>query len=419
MPQISISDASATEGATAIRFFDEFVPRNSGGLTDPREVVLGPDGYLYVANGLPNPSPGDPSSFVARYDAQTGEFVDVAFKSGDAGVNCDLPWAMTFGPDDKLYVTGGLSHNVVRYDPATNTLEEFIGPSDGVYGPHGIAFGPDQALYVSNGQLTDVQTSPLENQVLRFQVPADGSPGNFIDVFVPPGNGLVKANALAFHGDSLFISSALSQSILRYDASSGAFQGAFVQPGNGLDRPSFLKFHTDGYLYVSNHRGDQLLRYNGTTGAFVDAIVPTGSGGLDEPAGFVFDSDGNIYLGSRLTGEVLRYGPTSQADFTVSLSAASNNYVSVDYATADLTASSAVGSADYVPTTGTITFAPGQTSRTILISTNDDVDLEGDETFYVNLSNAVGGVIVDAQAVGTIVDNELPPHSRQSGRQRE
>ena len=58
---------------------------------------------------------------------------------------------------------------------------------------------------------------------------------------------------------------------------------------------------------------------------------------------------------------------------------------------------------------GTITFAPGQTSRTILISTNDDLDLEGDETFVINLSNAVGGVIADPQAVGTIVDNEVPP----------
>jgi hypothetical protein len=87
----------------------------------------------------------------------------------------------------------------------------------------------------------------------------------------------------------------------------------------------------------------------------------------------------------------------------VSLSEASPTPVSVAYATADGTAKAG---ADYTAQTGTITFAPGQTSRTILITTLDDNVSEPTETFFVNLSNPVGATIDRGQAVCTIIDNE-------------
>ena len=96
VPQISISDASAIEGDLQFRFIDSFVSANSGGLTNPRDVVLGPDGLMYVSNGLAGQSTGDSSNFIARFDPDSGAFVDVAFSSSDSGVFFDLPWAMEF-----------------------------------------------------------------------------------------------------------------------------------------------------------------------------------------------------------------------------------------------------------------------------------------------------------------------------------
>lgn len=89
--------------------------------------------------------------------------------------------------------------------------------------------------------------------------------------------------------------------------------------------------------------------------------------------------------------------------FTVHLSRHSSSPVSVNYATADGTATAAEN--DYVPTSGTLTFAPGQTTKTITVLVNGDPVGEPDETFFVNLSGAHNAVIAHVQGVGTIEDN--------------
>jgi hypothetical protein len=64
--------------------------------------------------------------------------------------------------------------------------------------------------------------------------------------------------------------------------------------------------------------------------------------------------------------------------------------------------------ADYQATTGTVTFAPGDVSETVTVPVAGDTIDEPNETFFVNLSAAAGGTILDAQGVGTILDDEGP-----------
>jgi hypothetical protein len=94
---------------------------------------------------------------------------------------------------------------------------------------------------------------------------------------------------------------------------------------------------------------------------------------------------------------------TSTATFTVSLSAPSTQTVTVDYATADGTA---VAPGDYtaIPTTQ-LSFMPGQVTKTINVTVNGDGLTEGNENFFVNLSNPSGNAtITDPQGQGTITD---------------
>ncbi|MDH4067278.1 MAG: beta-propeller fold lactonase family protein, partial [Acidobacteriota bacterium] len=96
---------------------------------------------------------------------------------------------------------------------------------------------------------------------------------------------------------------------------------------------------------------------------------------------------------------------TVDAIFTVSLSAASGQTVTVDYATADGTASAG---SDYQAGSGTATIPAGSPSGTVPVLVNGDTLDELDETFFVNLSNPSNATISDAQGRGTITDDEHP-----------
>ena len=81
---------------------------------------------------------------------------------------------------------------------------------------------------------------------------------------------------------------------------------------------------------------------------------------------------------------------TAQVAFTVSLSPAASLEVSVSYATADGTAEAG---SDYESASGTLTFSPGETSRTVTVTVNGDDEAEADETFTLTLASSPNGSI--------------------------
>ncbi len=88
------------------------------------------------------------------------------------------------------------------------------------------------------------------------------------------------------------------------------------------------------------------------------------------------------------------------AVFTVTLSAAAADAVTVQYATADNTA---LAGSDYTATSGTLTIPAGSTSGTISVPVNNDALIELAENFYVNLSSpSANATITDSQGIGTI-----------------
>lgn len=91
---------------------------------------------------------------------------------------------------------------------------------------------------------------------------------------------------------------------------------------------------------------------------------------------------------------------------TVRLSAASGRLVTVQYATADATATAG---SDYAATNGTLTFPAGSLSQTLRVSVLGNTVSESNETFLVNLSSPVNATVADGQAVATILDNDRLP----------
>ena len=98
-------------------------------------------------------------------------------------------------------------------------------------------------------------------------------------------------------------------------------------------------------------------------------------------------------------------GTSATLDFVVTLSRSpsvgTSEAVSVDYATSDGTATAG---ADYTAASGTLSFAAGETSKTVSVTVLNDAHDEGSETLTLTLSNATGAVIADGEATGTITN---------------
>ena len=94
---------------------------------------------------------------------------------------------------------------------------------------------------------------------------------------------------------------------------------------------------------------------------------------------------------------------TSNADLTVTLSAAAAGNVTVNYATSDGTATQP---SDYAATAGTLTFTPGQTAKTVSVAVTGDAVGEPDETLAVDLSTPGNAAIADGHGVATIVNDD-------------
>ena len=96
----------------------------------------------------------------------------------------------------------------------------------------------------------------------------------------------------------------------------------------------------------------------------------------------------------------------ANATFSVTLSAASGQTVTVDYASSNGTATAG---ADYTATSGTLTFAAGDTTKTFNVPVLADSTDEANETATLTLSNASNASLSDATGILTITEDESPP----------
>ena len=94
---------------------------------------------------------------------------------------------------------------------------------------------------------------------------------------------------------------------------------------------------------------------------------------------------------------------TTAFNFLITLDRASNNTVTVNFATADGTA---VAGSDYTANSGTVTFVPGDISETVTVLVDGDTLDENDETFSVSLTSPSNATIAAATGLGTITNDD-------------
>jgi Ca2+-binding RTX toxin-like protein len=149
--------------------------------------------------------------------------------------------------------------------------------------------------------------------------------------------------------------------------------------------------------------GDTLFENNETFNVTLSAPVGA-TAGVTTGFGTITNDDAAPTV--TITNQALLEGNagTQNMVFTVSLSAASGLPVTLNYATADGTAAAGT---DYLGATGSLTFNPGETTKTITVVINGDTAIEADETFNVVLSGITNALNTTVTGVGTITNDDV------------
>jgi glucose/arabinose dehydrogenase len=354
------------------------------------DLKFGPDGYLWIPMG-DGGSANDPACLAQRDQSLLGKLLRIDVNQNVNtppfyGIPPDNPYIGAGDPRDEVYARG--LRNPFRFSFDRLTGDMFIGDvgqsarEEVDLKAAGTGAAGNYGWKIMEGTLCtgDTQNCPAN-------VPPCNSP-----VFTPP--------------------------ILEYDHSLGdcAIIGGFRYRGTQVPGLPGV------YLYSDNCTGRIRAGTEGPPGTWTASVLLEPSLNISS---FGEDAAGELYVTALDTGTVYRIvsgGPTalsvgdatvtegdtggSTAVFTVSLSAAVAQTVTVQYATADGTA---VAGSDYAPVTGTLTFPPGTVTRTVSVPILGDVLDEDDETFTLDLSNPTNATIADGQGLGTITDDDPLP----------
>ena len=171
----------------------------------------------------------------------------------------------------------------------------------------------------------------------------------------------------------------------------------------------------DGYDRVMRHgTTPKVSLLVGGAVSDVSGVVVTVPAGewQDEQGNTNTASDTGLYLAHNWNVSVADASATEGTNdvtliyFDVSLNARDDcKTVTVDWTTVDGTATAGD---DYIADSGTLTFGPGETIKTVEVIILDDDEEDSGETFTLQLNNASGAALADAEATGTIFNEELP-----------
>jgi Calx-beta domain-containing protein/VCBS repeat protein len=290
-------------------------------------------------------------------------------------------------------------------DTYTDAVHVLFGDAGGfVSGPvlYANTYVPSLAVADVNGDLNpDIVTGNYgsgSNIEVRL---GDGSGGFGPPQYNGPGAAPYSVTAADFNGDSKLDIASTSY----FTDNSGIYTGyisVLLGKGDGT-------FHSTINQNLAPGPGTYILTAADFDGDGLPDVAVTGSPGPASQIDILLNAGDWVVPTTLTIGDVtVTEGDTGtvEAAFTVTRGDNLNTAVTVNYATAN---AEALAGSDYVATSGTLTFAPGETSKQIKVLVKGDLTDEYDQHFYVNLSAASGATVLDSLGVGTIVDNDPPP----------
>jgi hypothetical protein len=258
---------------------------------------------------------------------------------------------------------------------------------------------------------TDSTEFPQNNETLIYGEDEAVDPSEIqfdsVDVLIGEGPALAIGDAQVTEGNSgttamVFEVTLSTPHLVPVTVDFATSDGTATAPGDyepAMGQITFAPGQTSQSITV-NVVGDTILEAAETF--FVTLSNPVNADiteGLDRGTGTILDDEvRTISIGDRVIAE------GGFGTFTVSLSSPAAAPISVNFNTADGTATAG---ADYLPAAGTLTFGPGVQTQTITVQTLADDVSDDLETFLVQLSGAIGADIADDTAIGTITEVPL------------
>jgi hypothetical protein len=391
---IPIQDDAIAEGAESFRLsLSNPVGANLGGVHDAVVTNADDDGagqLNFSTSALQTPEGKEVTLIVTRTDGTHGRV------TADYRVTGGTATPFISGSSDNTDYED--VYGSVTLEDGQTTAMIFVTTYDDYYSPSGPVFEGHETVDVTLGNPSGGATLGPVNETELTITDDDDLAGGFetgptVDVFESDGQVQIQVirsgRTDAFQSVSYATLDGTAKAGVNYQSRSGTLQ---FQPG---DRAESITIPILDDRQVGNPGNFQLTLSNPTGGAILDA-------GQETSTITIHDSDfaGRFVATSTDTDE-----NAGSVQVEIARKDASRGKVQVDYATSDGTA---LAGADYMATSGTVTFNDGETSKTISVPILPDNKIEGDETFFVNLSNPTGGAMVDNTNPGVVTIFEAP-----------
>jgi hypothetical protein len=371
---------------------------------------------------------------VSTLAAGTGNFTDVD------GTVYDVVTSSAGNASTNDVVIGGRTYDVYQYQHGGQTLKLLVDTliTTTVTGQPATPSAPDMTIATDSGSssadnitnnTTPVFTGTAASgatvtlydtdgtTVLGTSV-ATGGAYSITSSTLSQGAHSITAKAVDVSGNASFASAALAVTIDTTAPTTTIATANFVadMEAQAITGMASANLVAGEIVEVSINNGVSWSTANTTVGSNTWSLVTTLTGNdtlkvrvndTAGNAGAVFSQAytlvGTTYNASIASDHVTEGG---NIDFTVTRSGDTSSAGTVVYTTLNGTA---IASGDYTAATGTLSFAAGQTVKTVTVTTVDDTLTEGNETLSLVLSSPTGGNLASASASAsaTIVDNEV------------
>jgi len=333
-------------------------------------------------------NPNGTKLFVANSNAGTVSVIELSLETVIATVTVGTtPHWLACTPDGKrVYVGNRGSGTVSIIDTGTNAVIQTL---TGFTNPEGIGVLPDNnEVFVVNSVVSGISSVTVINNndfsMTNFPLPSDA----------------IETISLAIEDPSAKFAG-------RVTSGGSPISGGLVRALQGGVEKGTATTNASGEYSIFNLKPGTYDIEAGASGYITQTLS-----GQSVSAGRITLANFNltpVSLSSLSINDMtVTEGNTGtvNAIFTVSLSAASSQQITVDYATANGTAT---GGSDYVAIPATqLIFPPNTTTQIVTVIVNGDLFDESDENFFVNLTNPTNATIADAQGIGTITDDDSP-----------